>query len=300
MRTLLRLLTRLAALLLVLAVFVFGLAWFRSEQARNRKYDLPRLTLDAPATPERIARGEHLARTRGCSGCHGPELHGEHMIDAGPVMQVYTPNLTPGGVLATHDLASFEHALRHAVARDGRPLLVMPAEDFALLSNEDVIALFAYLKQLPPSPGIQPASHIGPLGRVLYLFGQLPVWKAESIDHALASRGAAAPPAAADVAYGAYVAQGCIGCHGASFAGGHIPGTPPDFIAAANLTPHADALGPWSEADFLRAMREGRRPDGSELDPIMPWRELRHMDDTELRAIWAYLRSLPAKSPAPR
>lgn len=297
MKTALRLLTRLAALLLVLAVLVFGLAWFRSEQARNRKYELPRLTLEATATPARIARGEHLARTRGCTGCHGPSLLGERMIDAGPVMQVYTPNLTSGGVLAAHDLASFEHALRHAVARDGRPLLVMPAEDFALLSNEDVIALFVYLKQLAPASATQPASHIGPLGRVLYLFGQLPVWKAESVDHALASRGAPAPPARADVAYGAYVAQGCIGCHGATLAGGHIPGTPPDFVAAANLTPHADALGRWSEADFLRAMREGVRPDASPINPFMPWRDLRQMDDIELRALWAYLRSLPAVAP---
>ncbi|MBK6728984.1 MAG: c-type cytochrome [Xanthomonadales bacterium] len=296
MRTLLRFLIRLAALCVVLAVFVFGLAWFRSEQARNRHYALPRLAIEATVTPERIARGEHLARTRGCTGCHGPELMGEHMIDAGPVMQVYTPNLTPGGVLATHDLARFEHALRHAVARDGRPLLVMPAEDFALLSNEDVVALFVYLKQLPPVTTTQPASRIGPLGRVLYLFGQLPVWKAGSIDHALASRGAPAPPATADVAYGAYVAQGCIGCHGATLVGGRIPGTPPDFIAAANLTPHANGLADWSEADFFRAIREGKRPNGSAIDAVMPWRELRHMDDIELSALWAYLRSLPPRA----
>ncbi|MBK6729396.1 MAG: hypothetical protein IPG63_19775 [Xanthomonadales bacterium] len=220
---------------------------------------------------------------------------GEHMIDAGPVDGGLHAEPDPGR-RATHDLARFEHALRHAVARDGRPLLVMPAEDFALFPNVDVVALFGYLKQLPPVTTTQPASRIGPLGRVLYLFGQLPVWKAGSIDHALASRGAPAPPATADVAYGAYVAQGCIGRRRHLLVGGCIPGTPPDFIAAANLTPRERPLltGPKRISSARYAKASG--PNGSAIDAVMPWRELRHMDDIELSALWAYLRSLPPRA----
>ena len=47
------------------------------------------------------------------------------------------------------------------------------------------------------------------------------------------------------------------------------------------------------EADFLRAMREGTRPDGSAIDGFMPWRVYSAMTDVELRAIWAHLSTLP-------
>ena len=65
------------------------------------------------------------------------------------------------------------------------------------------------------------------------------------------------------------------------------PGTPP----VANLTP--TGVGAWSEADFLRAMREGKRPDGSATDEFMPWRTFAQMTDIELQAIWQYLKTLP-------
>jgi hypothetical protein len=58
-------------------------------------------------------------------------------------------------------------------------------------------------------------------------------------------------------------------------------------VPAANLTP--TGLGSWSEADFLRAMRTGRRPDGSGIDTSMPWPYFAQMTDVELRAIWEYL-----------
>jgi hypothetical protein len=66
----------------------------------------------------------------------------------------------------------------------------------------------------------------------------------------------------------------------------------PDTPPVANLTPQG-ALGRWQEADFLRAMRAGVRPDGSAIDPFMPWKTFARMSDTELRALWAYLHALP-------
>jgi hypothetical protein len=68
------------------------------------------------------------------------------------------------------------------------------------------------------------------------------------------------------------------------------PGTP----QAANLTP-AGPIGAWSEEDFVRAMREGRRPDGSSLDVFMPWPLLGRMTDEELRALWLYLTGVPPR-----
>jgi hypothetical protein len=53
-----------------------------------------------------------------------------------------------------------------------------------------------------------------------------------------------------------------------------------------------ERLGDWTEADFFRALREGRRPDGTALDPEkMPWVRSGQMTDDEIRAVWRYLRS---------
>ena len=70
---------------------------------------------------------------------------------------------------------------------------------------------------------------------------------------------------------------------------------------AANLTPDKDTgLGDWTEDMFIRTIRTGRhqgRSDGREILPPMPWANLSHAtlgsSDADLKAIWAYLRSLP-------
>lgn len=299
MKTWMKRLTLMLGAVLVLLVLIVAAGWWRTQQTLALRWQLPAASIPYTAAPEQIARGEHLARSRGCTGCHGDTLAGAHMIDAGPVMQIYTPNLTLGGVLPQLDASAFEHAVRHGVGRDGRPLLIMPARDYMLLSNADVAALYAYLHSVPAQPEAQPASQIGPLGRVLHLFGALPFADAVSIDHVRASRGDDAPSPDQVEAYGGYIAQVCAGCHGATFAGGPMPGQPPGVPAPANLTAHVDGLGNWSEQDFMAAMRTGKRPDGSSLDDFMPWRNMGQMDDTELHALWTYLRSLPPQ-PSPR
>jgi len=84
---------------------------------------------------------------------------------------------------------------------------------------------------------------------------------------------------------------GCTGCHGPELVGGpsHEPGAPP----AANLTPAG--IGTWTEADFFKALRSGVRPDGTAINPAMPWASSGRMTDDELRALWLYLRTVPAK-----
>lgn len=293
MKTWIKRLTLALCAVLALLVLTFAAAWWRTEQTLAQRWQLPGASLPYTAAPEQIARGEHLARTRGCTGCHGDTLAGAHMIDAGPVMQIYTPNLTLGGVLPQLDAVAFEHAVRHGVGRDGQALLIMPARDYMRLSNDDVAALYAYLHSVPAQPDVQPQSGIGPIGWVLHLIGALPFADAVGIDHVRASRGDAAPPPDQLEAYGGYIAQVCAGCHGATFVGGPMPGQPPGVPPPANLTADASGLGGWSEADFQTAMRTGKRPDGSSLDDFMPWRSMGQMNDAELHALWVYLRSLP-------
>jgi mono/diheme cytochrome c family protein len=66
-----------------------------------------------------------------------------------------------------------------------------------------------------------------------------------------------------------------------------------------NITPHPVAgIGNWTEADFVRAMRHGRRPDGDHYFPAFPYPSFTRITDDDLRHLWAYLRSLPPSSRA--
>ena len=94
-------------------------------------------------------------------------------------------------------------------------------------------------------------------------------------------------------------AAGCLGCHteekqGATpYAGGRALKTPFGTFYGPNITPHPQAgIGRWSEADFMRALREGRRPDGAHYFPAFPYPSFTLINDADLRDLFAYLRSL--------
>jgi hypothetical protein len=53
----------------------------------------------------------------------------------------------------------------------------------------------------------------------------------------------------------------------------------------ANITPHAPGLKDWTEEDFIRALREGKRKDGTAISEYMPWRACGQMSDAELKAM---------------
>src|SRR3954462_8631065 len=101
-------------------------------------------------------------------------------------------------------------------------------------------------------------------------------------------------------------AAGCIGCDTEArkdaqpYAGGRALKTPFGTFYGPNITPHRQAgIGAWSEADFFRAMREGRRPDGAHYFPAFPYSSFTRIADADLRDLWAYLRSLrPSAQPS--
>jgi mono/diheme cytochrome c family protein len=102
-------------------------------------------------------------------------------------------------------------------------------------------------------------------------------------------------------------AGGCIGCHteekkgAALFAGGRALKTPFGTFYGPNITPHPQAgIGRWTEADFIRAMRHGRRPDGAQYFPAFPYPSFTGITDSDLRNLWSYMRTLPASSQASR
>jgi mono/diheme cytochrome c family protein len=125
----------------------------------------------------------------------------------------------------------------------------------------------------------------------------------------LALVAAASVSAQGDARRGEYLAKagGCVGCHteekkdAVAFAGGRELKTPFGIFHGPNITPHPEAgIGRWTEADFVRAMRMGERPDGKNYFPAFPYPSFTKISDPDLRDLWAYLRTLPPSAQASR
>jgi mono/diheme cytochrome c family protein len=129
------------------------------------------------------------------------------------------------------------------------------------------------------------------------------------------SAAATAQPAAAQgnqnaqqIARGKYLVtiMSCTDCHtpgyflgkpdDARYLGGSDVGfkIPPGVFHGPNLTPDKETgLGNWTDAQVIAALKTGKRPDGRELVPVMPWPAFSHLTDADARAIVAFLRSIP-------
>jgi mono/diheme cytochrome c family protein len=203
------------------------------------------------------------------------------------------PNLTSGlgGVGLTNTDEDWIRTIRHGVGHDKRGLIGMPVRIWNQLSDEDLGALIAYLKSIPPVDNELPQRKIGPAFRLMLTLGLAPVSEASLIDHS-ASR-PSAPQPGVTLEYGEYLALGCTACHGPTMNGGTIRDLNGELVTALNLTPGGELQG-WSEEDFITAIRTGETPSGHVMSEIMPWRYVGQMTDKELQAIWLYIQSLPA------
>lgn len=281
-----------------LIVIAIGAIYLVSGNHLKRVYAITPPPLAISADSATIARGRHLATVRlGCTECHGPDLAGKIAVDAMPFGKFVATNLTAGtgGVGKTYSDVDFIRAIRSGVRPDGKPLVFMPSNAYAPLSGEDIAAVVAYVRSVPAVDKELPPSVVGPVARMLIATGAAPLVPAEVVDHSAPYPAAIPPGATAE--YGGYlVATGaCQECHGADLTGGKIAGGP-DAPPARNITPAG--IGNWSEADFLRAFREGKRPDGTPIHPFMPWQSMGKMTDEELLAIYQYLKTVPAKETA--
>jgi mono/diheme cytochrome c family protein len=295
---------------LVLAAGAALAAW-RVRHDAARVYDEPAPALAVGYGPAAVARGEHLVRAvSACTTCHGADLGGAVMMSHAFVGRVVAPSLAGPTALAHFAIAArrtdgsddsaratalVARAIRRGVGPDGRSLRLMPSRDYAGMSDADVGAIIAYLRSLPAVDRHEAGTRIGPAMAAAYAVGRAPLFSAAEVRrHPLVVARAVAPDSA--VAAGRYLAGigGCAGCHGANLSGGAIPGAPPGWKHARNITPDsAGGIGRWSEGDFVHALRTGRRPDGTAIDTLMPWPAVGRMTDGELHALWVYLRSIP-------
>ncbi len=287
----------LIGLVAALGVAAAAVAWgvMRSEQRLARRLSQPAYALTLPSDAAALERGRYLFASRGCAECHGANGAGKVFIDEGGLF-ARAPNISPGpgSVVARYQAADWERALRHGIKPDGRPLLIMPSEDYSRWTDADLAAVVAYVRSLPPAAGSAAEFRLPLPVRVFYGYG-LVKDAAEKIDHTLPP--SQPVPEGPTVEHGRYVAQMCVGCHGPGLSGGRIPGSPPDWPAAANLTSGEGSVLPrYADAAAFRAsMRSGRRPDGTAISGVMPFPSLREMSDVDLDAVHAYLQTVPAR-----
>jgi mono/diheme cytochrome c family protein len=285
------LLTLAATALLILG----GIGFYKL----NQRYDNPIPDVQVAGTPAQVARGEQLAHI--CVSCHTPAnqlpLSGANFaakFGLPPLGTVYAPNLTPASDIADWSDGEIIRAIREGVHKDGRALLIMPANNFRHISDDDVQALVAYLRAQPAAGAPTPPTQFNILGA---LFTDLVDFRAaqQPVEHV-------PMPQAGTPEYGKYMVDiiGCRDCHGAQLQG-RVDNGQPGPPAGPNLT----AIVPqWSEAQFITYFNSGTMPGGGKTpmltlsggftEPRMPWPLVRAATtDDELRAMYAYLHSLP-------
>ena len=262
-------------------------------------------------TPQRLERGRYLASSvSGCLFCHsqhdwkapglpiipGREGSGEIIPEEGLPGRIVASNLTPDpdtglGHWSDDEIA---RAIREGIGRDGRALFpMMPYVNFRHMSDEDVASIVVYLRSLPPVKHELPKTEV--ISPVKYLIRSVP----QPVTAPVSGDSANPDP----IKRGTYLVTigNCGDCHTPRvkgeaiadmvFAGGSIFQGPWGRVASANLTPDASGIGYYDEALFVQAMHTGQvkaRP----LNPIMPVSVFKGMSDDDLKAIFAYLRTL--------
>ncbi len=283
--------------LAIVAAAAFAAAVWLGERKMRRTVEVKVVPVPFVHDAASVTRGRHLFESRGCAHCHGAEGAGRVFIDEPGGMYAKAPNLTAGkgSPVAEFDEGDWVRAIRHGIDPQGHALLIMPSEDYNRMDDTDFADLMAYVRSLAPKEGGGAVLRFPALAKALYGLGVIRD-AAETIDHRLPPP---APVAAGPTAqYGGYLAAMCVGCHGPAFSGGRIPGAPPEWPAAANLTPGAGsamARYPTPQA-FATMMRTGQRADGTKVSAVMPFDSLGRLDDDELAAIYAYLKTLAPRA----
>jgi mono/diheme cytochrome c family protein len=278
--------TSLAALLStavtsVSVIMIVGLVKLHARSA-------PAPDLRVVGTPEQIQRGQAISNGF-CSGCHSKTGTLTGGLDIGddfpvPIGSFVSSNLTPAGQLSHWSDGDIFRAIRSGMDRDGGWLIIMSYTNSGKLSDDDTLAVIAYIRSLPAA-GRQtenPPDHLNLLGIMMLGAGMLPRGKPVSTGVITA------PPKGSTLQYGEYILsyQDCRACHGDKLTGG-VPGQ------LGPLGPDLNLVKGWKFEDFIATMRSGVDPNGHELGKQMPWRPVGRMGDDELRAVYEYLTHLP-------
>jgi mono/diheme cytochrome c family protein len=269
------------------------------------------------STPELIERGAYLANhVMLCIDCHSKR---DFTLFAGPLVPgteasggerftqqegfpglFISPNITPYGIGDWTD-GELLRLITTGVNKDGDAIFpVMPYHSYGKADIEDIKAVIAYVRSLPPAEVTHPRSKADfPFN---FILKTLP-------EKASFSK---MPDPADQVAYGGYLTtiSGCGDCHtkfekgnyvGSKLAGGREFDLGYGILTSPNLTPHESGIGNWDEDQFVQRFRHyspshyiPENISEGDFQTIMPWIMYADMHEEDLKAIFAYLQSLPA------
>lgn len=205
------------------------------------------------------------------------------------------PNLTPdpetGAGRWTDD--QLARAIREGIGHDGRALFpIMPYIHYRNMSDEDLASIVVYLRSLPAVRNQLPPTEI--IFPVKYLIRNVPEPVTAPVPDVSHSD---------QLKYGTHLADqaGCADCHtpqvkgqdvpGMQFAGGFgFPG-PWGYVTSANITPDPSGIPYYDEALFLEVMHTGQ-VKARKLSPIMPVMVYGNLPNADLKAIFAFLRTV--------
>ena len=273
----------------VAAVLVSGIVVFMSFgliKLGTRTAAVPELTV--VGTANQVHRGKAIADGF-CGACHSKTGTLTGGRDVGkdfpiPIGSFVSSNLTPVGQLSHWSDGEIFRAIRNGIDAKGHWLIVMSLTNAGKLSDDDILALIAYIRSQPPAGAKtpEPPDHLTPLGLVMLGAGMLPEGKP------VMNGVIKAPAKDASAQYGEYILsyQDCRECHGFKLTGGVQGQMPP-------IGPGLSLVKGWTLEGFISTMRTGVDPTGHHLGKAMPWEPIGKMDDEELAAMYAYLVGLP-------
>jgi len=277
------------------------------------------VTLKMETSPAKVERGRKFASML-CVGCHldptTGKLTGKRLADLPTVFGVaFSKNITrdPAYGIGSWSDGELAYLLRTGITRTGRYAPPwMPK--YPHMSDDDLESVIAFLRSDDPMtapaavnpPGVSKPSFLAKL-LTHVTFKPLPYPRAPI----------PTPPGSDQVAYGRYLSVnlGCFACHSANFrtnnelkpeksagymgGGNALQDESGQAVISANLTPDETGLASWSQADFIRAIRTGIRPDNTVV--MYPMSPLPELTDADAGAIYAYLRTVPKiHNPVPR
>lgn len=262
-------------------------------------------------------KGEYLVTIAGCTDCHsnrqfqffsgpiqkGTEGMGGAIFDqklVGLPGTFYAKNITSDTATGIGNWTDAEvlRAITQGISKNGDSLFpIMPYTHFSQLAKQDLLDIVAFIRTLPPIKNEVPARKL--MAPISVLFASVP----NTIEQN------AKPSPNDKIAYGKYLVNmaSCQTCHtpvnnkgepGEPFSGGLTFNTPGFTVTTANLTSDsATGLGTWTEERFLNKFKTYREEPGYIFDPkekntVMPWSEFAKLNNDDLSAIFAFIKTI--------
>jgi alcohol dehydrogenase (quinone), cytochrome c subunit len=254
-----------------------------------------------------IQRGEYLARAGDCMACHSTTdrkpFSGGLAIDSG-LGTIYSTNITPSkrSGIGNYTEHQFADAVRKGVRADGARLYpAMPYPDYVKISDPDIHALYTYFMK-----GVAPADDAAPVTSLPFPFNLR--WGMTLWNWAFTPNKPFAAPdgATAQVRRGAYLVESlghCGSCHtprGVVMNEKAFDGADESFLAGGDLNgwsvPSLRGMPAWTQQDIVDYLQTGRNSKAAvagEMTSVV-YNSTSHMTDSDVGAISAYLKSLPA------